>query len=170
MYRHTVCTSLYVCVMANKIMLIVCLQEYGRGCATLVGDAAHVGPVNGQGLNLTMEDAAVLGFHLREGGLNAESLRRRARPTTHESLLVCVCPLHSLSHPRRNASANEPVCAGAFALLFLLLYVNTGDNADSEIVFVGEGLQFLGCPAHTRTHIHTYLVSCSLFRQFPAFV
>ncbi len=57
---------------------MVCVQEYSRGCITLVGDAAHVGPVGGQGLNLTMEDAAVLGFHLREGGLNprAESLRR----------------------------------------------------------------------------------------------
>jgi 2-polyprenyl-6-methoxyphenol hydroxylase-like FAD-dependent oxidoreductase len=66
---------LHVSDMLNKMLLLMCLQEYGRGCVTLVGDAAHVGPVNGQGLNLTMEDAAVLGFHLREGGLTSESLR-----------------------------------------------------------------------------------------------
>eukprot|EP00884_Botryococcus_braunii_P001468 jgi/Botrbrau1/11321/Bobra.0038s0081.1 len=51
-------------------------EAYGRGRVALVGDAAHCGPVNGQGLNLAMEDAAVLAFHLRKGGLTPLSLRR----------------------------------------------------------------------------------------------
>jgi 2-polyprenyl-6-methoxyphenol hydroxylase-like FAD-dependent oxidoreductase len=60
-------------------------QAFGRGRVTLVGDAWHAGPTNGQGLNLTMEDAAVLAFHVQEGGLNPASLRRQANLVTCHS-------------------------------------------------------------------------------------
>ncbi|KAK9906811.1 hypothetical protein WJX75_008443 [Coccomyxa subellipsoidea] len=51
-------------------------EGWCRGNVTIIGDAAHAGLPNGQGLNLAIEDGAVLGWHLREGGVNPESLRR----------------------------------------------------------------------------------------------
>ncbi len=40
---------------------------------TLCGDAAHLLPPEGQGLNLTLEDAAVLGYHLQQQGLREKA-------------------------------------------------------------------------------------------------
>eukprot|EP00884_Botryococcus_braunii_P001461 jgi/Botrbrau1/11315/Bobra.0038s0076.1 len=51
-------------------------EGFGRGGVTLVGDATHMGPPNGLGVNLAMEDAAVLGQNLRLHGITLEALRR----------------------------------------------------------------------------------------------
>jgi 2-polyprenyl-6-methoxyphenol hydroxylase-like FAD-dependent oxidoreductase len=47
-------------------------------CITLclqVGDAAHAAYVDGTGLALSLEDAAVLAWHVQQQGLTAEALR-----------------------------------------------------------------------------------------------
>jgi 2-polyprenyl-6-methoxyphenol hydroxylase-like FAD-dependent oxidoreductase len=51
-------------------------QGFGHGRVTLVGDAVYMGPPNGLGLNLALEDAAVLGHQLRIKGLTPKALRR----------------------------------------------------------------------------------------------
>ncbi|BDA46002.1 probable FAD-dependent urate hydroxylase [Coccomyxa sp. Obi] len=51
-------------------------EGWCRGNVTIIGDAAHAGLPNGQGLNLAIEDGAVLGWHVREGGISPETLRR----------------------------------------------------------------------------------------------
>ncbi|CAL8461953.1 g1484 [Coccomyxa elongata] len=48
---------------------------WGRGRVTLVGDAAHPVRPTGQGLNMTMEDAAELAWHVQQQGLTPEALR-----------------------------------------------------------------------------------------------
>ncbi|EIE25083.1 FAD/NAD(P)-binding domain-containing protein [Coccomyxa subellipsoidea C-169] len=48
---------------------------WGRGRVTLVGDAAHPVRPTGQGLNMTMEDAAELAWHVQQSGLTPEALR-----------------------------------------------------------------------------------------------
>ncbi|KAL0049404.1 hypothetical protein WJX82_001334 [Trebouxia sp. C0006] len=50
-------------------------QLWGRGRVTLLGDAAHATIPNGQGLALALEDAAVLGWHLKRQGLTQRALR-----------------------------------------------------------------------------------------------
>eukprot|EP00854_Cymbomonas_tetramitiformis_P012053 gene12053-14241_t len=60
------------------------------GGITLVGDAAHLAPPDGQGLNLALEDAAVLGWHLKqEGTLSVDALRsyERERSPRVEAIL-----------------------------------------------------------------------------------
>lgn len=60
------------------------------GGVTLVGDAAHLAPPDGQGLNLALEDAAVLGWHLKqEGKLSVDALRayERERSPRVEAIL-----------------------------------------------------------------------------------
>eukprot|EP00873_Tetraselmis_striata_P009743 jgi/Tetstr1/430007/TSEL_019868.t1 len=54
---------------------------WGCGSITLIGDAAHVGPPTGQGLNLGVEDAAVLAACVKRHGLSPQTLRdfERAR-------------------------------------------------------------------------------------------
>eukprot|EP00884_Botryococcus_braunii_P001458 jgi/Botrbrau1/11312/Bobra.0038s0073.1 len=49
---------------------------YGEGGVTLMGDASHMGPPNGLGVNLAIEDAVVLGHNLRQYGITPEALRR----------------------------------------------------------------------------------------------
>ncbi|PNW86360.1 hypothetical protein CHLRE_02g083450v5 [Chlamydomonas reinhardtii] len=46
---------------------------WARGRLLAVGDAAHSGPTDGQGANLAMEDAAVLGACVRKHGLGPEA-------------------------------------------------------------------------------------------------
>ncbi|KAF8060567.1 Zeaxanthin epoxidase [Scenedesmus sp. PABB004] len=48
---------------------------WGRGMVTLAGDAAHTAYVDGTGLALSLEDAAVLGACVRDGGLTEAALR-----------------------------------------------------------------------------------------------
>ncbi|WIA35368.1 hypothetical protein OEZ86_003819 [Tetradesmus obliquus] len=48
---------------------------WGAGNVTLVGDAAHAAYVDGTGLALSVEDAAVLGWHIQQQGLTAAALR-----------------------------------------------------------------------------------------------
>ncbi|CAL5227826.1 g10854 [Coccomyxa viridis] len=50
-------------------------EGWCRGNVSVIGDAAHAGLPNGQGLNLAIEDGAVLGWHFREHGVSAEALR-----------------------------------------------------------------------------------------------
>jgi 2-polyprenyl-6-methoxyphenol hydroxylase-like FAD-dependent oxidoreductase len=63
-------------------------QGFGHGRVTLVGDAVHMGPPNGLGLNLALEDAAVLGHQLRVNGLTPQALRRWE--TTYAGSLLSV--------------------------------------------------------------------------------
>jgi 2-polyprenyl-6-methoxyphenol hydroxylase-like FAD-dependent oxidoreductase len=42
--------------------------DWVRGNVVLVGDAAHTAPPDGQGLNMALEDVAVLGACLQESG------------------------------------------------------------------------------------------------------
>eukprot|EP00873_Tetraselmis_striata_P024522 jgi/Tetstr1/444786/TSEL_032634.t1 len=49
--------------------------RWGRGRITLIGDAAHVGAPDGQGLNLAIEDAAVLAASVQQHGLSEAALR-----------------------------------------------------------------------------------------------
>ncbi|EIE24293.1 acyl-CoA N-acyltransferase [Coccomyxa subellipsoidea C-169] len=51
-------------------------EGWCRGNVTIIGDAAHAGLPNGQGLNLAIEDGAVLGWHVREGGVTPEALQK----------------------------------------------------------------------------------------------
>ncbi|KAG2446748.1 hypothetical protein HYH02_008309 [Chlamydomonas schloesseri] len=46
---------------------------WARGRLVAVGDAAHSGPTDGQGANLALEDAAVLGACVRKHGLGPEA-------------------------------------------------------------------------------------------------
>lgn len=65
------------CQRPQALMVALChAQGFGHGRVTLVGDAVHMGPPNGLGLNLALEDAAVLGHHLRLSGLTPDALRR----------------------------------------------------------------------------------------------
>eukprot|EP00877_Chromochloris_zofingiensis_P014712 jgi/Chrzof1/9495/Cz04g05090.t1 len=50
-------------------------SHWGKGMVTLVGDAAHTAFVDGSGLNLALEDAAVLGDFVQQHGLTEETLR-----------------------------------------------------------------------------------------------
>lgn len=50
-------------------------QGWGRGRVTLVGDAAHTSPPNGQGCNLAFEDALALAHSIQRLGLTEEALR-----------------------------------------------------------------------------------------------
>lgn len=50
-------------------------DAWGQGRVTLVGDAAHTAYVDGTGLALSLEDAAVLGWHVQQAGLTAAALR-----------------------------------------------------------------------------------------------
>ncbi|KAL3136312.1 hypothetical protein ABBQ38_005577 [Trebouxia sp. C0009 RCD-2024] len=50
-------------------------QGWGRGRVSLLGDAAHATIPNGQGLCLAIEDAVVLGWHLRQHGCTTQALR-----------------------------------------------------------------------------------------------
>ncbi len=73
------CVTLVGCAVHTGLRYLPqchAVQGYGNGCVTLVGDAVHMGPPNGLGVNLAMEDAAILGHHLRESGLTPEALRR----------------------------------------------------------------------------------------------
>jgi 2-polyprenyl-6-methoxyphenol hydroxylase-like FAD-dependent oxidoreductase len=63
------------------------VREWGRGCVTLLGDAAHPTTPNlGQGACQALEDAVVLADQLRRGGSIASALRtyedRRRRQTS----------------------------------------------------------------------------------------
>jgi 2-polyprenyl-6-methoxyphenol hydroxylase-like FAD-dependent oxidoreductase len=51
------------------------LSNWGSGPVTLVGDAAHTAFVDGTGMGLSFEDAAVLGLKVKELGLGEEALR-----------------------------------------------------------------------------------------------
>ncbi|KAL3136311.1 hypothetical protein ABBQ38_005577 [Trebouxia sp. C0009 RCD-2024] len=55
-------------------------QGWGRGRVSLLGDAAHATIPNGQGLCLAIEDAVVLGWHLRQHGCTTQALRRCQGP------------------------------------------------------------------------------------------
>lgn len=44
----------------------------------MIGDASHMGPPNGLGVNLAMEDAVMLGHFLSLHGITPEALRRSA--------------------------------------------------------------------------------------------
>jgi 2-polyprenyl-6-methoxyphenol hydroxylase-like FAD-dependent oxidoreductase len=48
---------------------------WGAGPITLAGDAAHAAYVDGTGLALSLEDAAVLGWYVQQLGLTPEALR-----------------------------------------------------------------------------------------------
>eukprot|EP00884_Botryococcus_braunii_P001459 jgi/Botrbrau1/11313/Bobra.0038s0074.1 len=48
---------------------------YGEGGVTLMGDASHMGPPNGLGVNLAIEDAVILAHNLRQYGITPEALR-----------------------------------------------------------------------------------------------
>jgi 2-polyprenyl-6-methoxyphenol hydroxylase-like FAD-dependent oxidoreductase len=49
--------------------------SWGAGSVTLAGDAAHAAYVDGTGLALSLEDAAVLGWHVQQLGLTPAALR-----------------------------------------------------------------------------------------------
>ena len=51
------------------------LSNWGSGPVTLVGDAAHTAFVDGTGMGLSFEDAAVLGLKVKELGLGEAALR-----------------------------------------------------------------------------------------------
>jgi 2-polyprenyl-6-methoxyphenol hydroxylase-like FAD-dependent oxidoreductase len=46
--------------------------DWVRGNVVLIGDAAHTGSLDGSGLNMAWEDAAVLGDCVRAHGLSAQ--------------------------------------------------------------------------------------------------
>lgn len=50
-------------------------EAWGKGCVTLLGDAAHATIPNGQGLSLAIEDAVVLAWHLQQQGVCQSALR-----------------------------------------------------------------------------------------------
>eukprot|EP00775_Hariotina_reticulata_P007830 gene7830-8027_t len=50
-------------------------DSWGSGMVTLVGDAAHTAFVDGTGLGLALEDAAVLAWHVQQQGLTEAALR-----------------------------------------------------------------------------------------------
>ena len=67
---------------------------WARGRLLAVGDAAHSGPTDGQGANLAMEDAAVLGACVRKHGLGPEvstslSQSYTSHWRTHRRHLLC---------------------------------------------------------------------------------
>jgi kynurenine 3-monooxygenase len=64
---------------AGRRILCSRLWDGGKGRAVLIGDAAHgVSPVFGQGMNSSLETAAVLARVLRECGAEAAAARREA--------------------------------------------------------------------------------------------
>ncbi|KXZ51960.1 hypothetical protein GPECTOR_11g83 [Gonium pectorale] len=82
----------------------------GRGLL-LVGDAAHTGRADGQGANLALEDAAVLGALVRQHGLGPETFRvwEAARMQRARDILHDPTPEGSLRFPLIYSATFEPL-------------------------------------------------------------
>ncbi|KAG2424673.1 hypothetical protein HYH02_015153 [Chlamydomonas schloesseri] len=78
--------------------------DWVRGNVVLVGDAAHTAPPDGQGLNMALEDVAVLGACLQESGPTHKALEDYAAARLPRVRDVWVRPPGAFEPPNRLAA------------------------------------------------------------------
>ncbi|DBA92281.1 TPA: hypothetical protein ACH3X2_003708 [Trebouxia sp. C0005] len=99
-------------------------QLWGRGRVTLLGDAAHATIPNGQGLALALEDAAVLGWHLKRQGLTQQALRSYERERPERVRTIHVKGSDSASYEERERYLYKPT--------FKPLWCDQDDQGDHD--------------------------------------